>query len=304
MKKFSFFALLAILLSCDDGDFNVPSFDFEGLTINNCGNLVLHKITSSSTESLIIYLNEDNTENIYFKTESDSLEYFISKDGEHTMSYRIFNGTVSSDYFCQDIPSATPTVAEEWIGDGTLYVTNTIIYDDNDGVPLEVEKVIDENTGTWLDTDKDGFPNFIDDDDDGDNIPTIEEDIDITLIPAAATGDPLNTDTDGDGIKNYLDTDDDNDGEPSITESKAADDNQNTIPDYLDAATIKPIPEGTPIANNYTLSYTMLFEFSTLALRGEAGDINYPDGYIYGTKTGSFEDSILPTFPEDEEVEE
>lgn len=300
ITKYCLLCLISLLFSCDDGDFNVPSFDFDGLSINDCGDLVLHKITSGSTESLIIYLEEDNTNDIFFKTTITDKEYVISKGGEHSMFYRIFNGDVDANYFCQDIPSATPTVSEEWLGDGTLFITNTISYDDKDGVPTSIEKVIDPNTGTWLDTDGDGYPDFIDDDDDGDGAPTIDEDIDITLSPPASTGDPVTTDTDGDGIPNYLDTDDDNDGEPSITESKGDDQNNNTIVDYLDVATINPIDPREPITNNYTQSYSMYFEFSTLSLTSETSVINYPDGYIYGTKTGDFESSELPELPQTE----
>ena len=48
----------------------------------------------------------------------------------------------------------------------------------------------------------DGIKDYLDTDDDGDNVLTIEEDVD-------RNGDPTDDDTDVDGIKDYLDTDDD-----------------------------------------------------------------------------------------------
>jgi len=311
MKKLSLLGLLCLLISCDDGDFNIPSFDFDGLTINNCGNLVLYKITSGSTESLIIQIDEDNTEDIFFKTAISNKEYLITTSGQNTMSYRIFIGDVTSDYFCQDIPSATPTVSEEWIGEGTLFITNTISYDDKDGVPKEIEDNLDilifgdvPDDFDIKDIDGDGYPNFVDDDDDGDGKPTSEEDWDITKLPPERTGDPTTVDTDGDGIPNYLDTDDDGDGEPSITESigyngpNGTDPNSNSIVDYLDKDTVLPIEAGNPITNIYTQSYSMFFEFSTLNLTSDTSTTSYPEGYTYGTKNGSFESSELPNIPE------
>ena len=76
---------------------------------------------------------------------------------------------------------------------------------DNDGVTNGEE--INEGP----DTDGDGTPNFLDPDDDGDSIPTINEDID-------GNGTSTNDDTDGDGAVNYLDVDDDNDTVLTIDE--------------------------------------------------------------------------------------
>ena len=68
MKKISFLVILLLLIACDDGDFNIPSFDFDGLPINNCGDIVFNKITSNGTESLILKISADNTDDILFKT--------------------------------------------------------------------------------------------------------------------------------------------------------------------------------------------------------------------------------------------
>lgn len=87
------------------------------------------------------------------------------------------------------------------------------------------------------DTDLDGIPNFIDNDDDGDLILTSVE-----YVFTRSAGDiSAILDTDGDIIPNYLDSDDDGDGLLTISEdynnnNNPADDdtNGNSIPDYLD----------------------------------------------------------------------
>jgi hypothetical protein len=87
------------------------------------------------------------------------------------------------------------------------------------------------------DTDLDGIPNFIDNDDDGDLILTSVE-----YVFTRSAGDiSAILDTDGDTIPNYLDSDDDGDGLLTINEdynnnNNPADDdtNGNSIPDYLE----------------------------------------------------------------------
>jgi hypothetical protein len=98
----------------------------------------------------------------------------------------------------------------------------------------------DLNSDTNLandDTDLDGIPNFIDNDDDGDLVLTEVE----YVFGRNLTSEPVLLDTDNDGIPNYLDADDDNDGLLTINEdannnNNPADDdtNANSIPDYLE----------------------------------------------------------------------
>lgn len=128
MKKIvRFFIIIFLIQSCNDGDFDIPSFDFEGKAINNCGNeLVLFKLNES--EVLILETGINNTSNVFFTTARENQEYNLNDK----IIYRIFNDNINTDYFCQDIPPSTPIVNKEWEGSGTLIVTNTIT-DNNDG---------------------------------------------------------------------------------------------------------------------------------------------------------------------------
>ena len=280
MKKICFLSLLILNFSCDDGDFDVPSFDFDDVSLSNCGDVVLHKISSSGTEALILKLDENNTDGNLFKTARSNEAYAISSASSNNFLYRIFEDRVSNDYFCQEIPPIKPIVLKEWNGEGTLFVTNEITLDDEDNVPTEVE-------GTILDTDNDGYPNYIDTDDDGDNISTLEEDLN-------GDGDPTNDDTDNDGVPNYLDKDDDNDGIDSINESKTADENSNLIVDYLDPNSTTFIEASTVPTNTYKQNYVISFEFETLNLTNSENEINYTNGFLFGTKSGRFSSSEIP----------
>ncbi len=108
---------------------------------------------------------------------------------------------------------------------------------DNDGLLNDEENMDPNGDGDFSDaqdTDGDGIPDYLDPDDDNDNVLTINEDID-------GNGSALNDDTDGDGIPNYLDTDDDGDGISTLQEDLNGNNNPDDedfdgdgIPNYLD----------------------------------------------------------------------
>lgn len=108
---------------------------------------------------------------------------------------------------------------------------------DADGVSTMDEDVNQDGNLGNDDTDGDGIPDFIDEDDDGDYVLT-----NLELINTA-TGLPENgfLDTDGDMIPNHRDADDDGDGTLTVDEDyngnnnpEDDDTNNNGIPDYLD----------------------------------------------------------------------
>jgi MYXO-CTERM domain-containing protein len=74
---------------------------------------------------------------------------------------------------------------------------------------------------TLIDTDEDGIPDALDEDDDGDGIPTRLEGA---------------FDVDGDGVPNYLDLDSNGDGTPDSEYGAEADDDGDGIPNFLDLA--------------------------------------------------------------------
>ncbi len=128
MKKLLYSIVLIFIFSCDDGDLQIETIDFDSITtINYCDEIeidqenILFKINEN--EALILELpanlliNEISTEDI---------ESIISSDGPSTLTYRTFSDDVSTDYFCSDIPLTTPTVTEEIVASsGLLYITTT-----------------------------------------------------------------------------------------------------------------------------------------------------------------------------------
>ena len=111
----------------------------------------------------------------------------------------------------------------------------TLDYDDDTAFNSDEDTNLDGNLAND-DSDNDGIPNFIDNDDDGDLVLT-----NVEYVFADRNNEPALLDTDGDGTPNYLDGDDDGDGVLTINEdyngnNNPQDDdiNSNGIPDYLD----------------------------------------------------------------------
>ncbi|MBX2796678.1 MAG: hypothetical protein KTR31_03380 [Myxococcales bacterium] len=89
---------------------------------------------------------------------------------------------------------------------------------DGDGVNDFIEVGGDPNNPN--DTDRDDIADVIDEDDDGDGVPSVEEDSDKRV--GNGNGDPRDDDFDGDGIPNYLDDDDDDDFVTGVDEDRLA----------------------------------------------------------------------------------
>lgn len=214
MKKIlGLFLLIGLLAACDDGDLIVTTFDFdEDTKLSLCGD---------SLTKVIYAVNTDPNESISFKFQSDDFDGTFDSlnapepkeiliNAENKIIYRIYDGELTgSNYFCVEVPPSSPTVAEEYettTGGKVILVMSVIEQDDHDGVEAAQEDINGNGVLDDDDTDADGIPNFIDPDDDNDNVTTLTE---IGGEDAVPQNFP---DTDSDGTPDYLDEDDDNDG--------------------------------------------------------------------------------------------
>ena len=111
MKKLVISILLIIAAGCSDGDFDVPAFDFTD-SLSKCGEYVLYRANSDKTEALILTLTENQ-----LKTGTYNVSSSV------TVTYRVFNESFGSNYFCQTIPPTTPKVLKELEADTSTEVT-------------------------------------------------------------------------------------------------------------------------------------------------------------------------------------
>ncbi|WP_051286412.1 hypothetical protein [Salinimicrobium terrae] len=312
MKKFvSLIFAASLLLSCDDGDIIVTDFNFEDPQLNWCGDTqsqVLYKINNTGVNEAIAFRFDLNTPTLQFLLEEEGRKVIPLNGTTNQVIYRVFDGEVDRSYFCNEIPPVSPQVIEEFRSTtgGEVVIVSTVANatdHDGDGVPS-----IEEGMAELRDTDGDGIPDYLDIDDDGDNVLTRVE----IEVEAENT---VNTypDSDNDGIPNYLDADDDNDGVPTRNEdwnlnlNPTDDQNAEGIPHYLNPEITDSFEVEGVRENEISRSFRYLVTINNLTLVNQGGDgeqIRLQD-YELGVITSPNQTITLePTNSDDNEEED
>ena len=263
---------LAVFSSCDDGDVAVQSFDFEDQSLSYCDNdqsILFYVRNSSGTEAVLA----DLTVNLANLLSAGVLSYELAGN-TNNVAYRIFDASADPDYFCSAIPPTRPMVIDELVAtSGRAEMLVVVNKDDLDGLSVDDELPLDQ------DTDGDGLFDYIDFDDDGDNIPTAFE---LDVFNNDGDNNPLTNplDTDQDGIPNYLDPDDDGDGVLTIDEDLNGDlDPTNDFtepsigPDYLNANIFLSTPQDDYREHNYQVVSSIDLTLLDLVLTASGREI-------------------------------
>ncbi|MDB9993398.1 hypothetical protein OAE13_01775 [Flavobacteriaceae bacterium] len=288
-KLFFIFIIFSLLFSCNDGEIIVTDFNFETSNLNNCGGpgaYIFYNINNSlSAESISLIL--ETSDILFF--ESGTVEYVLNGN-TYVVDYRKYDGDITDSYFCSNIPPTSPGVSIEYLGaSGIALLTTIVTRDDEDG--------IEEDPESNLDTDNDGLLNYFDNDDDGDNVPTVNE-----LGAGFLSGDnefPL--DTDNDGIFDYLDIDDDGDTiltryedangdlDPTNDFTGTSDD-----PDYLTAAITNSNAIDQYRIHSYQITSDIELVINNLVLVNGSEEIT-KETMILGNKSGVIDGTISVT---------
>ncbi len=221
MRRFLLGIFLILITSCDDGDIIVTSFDFEESSLQFCEgadrNVIYATNNNDVFESISLEFNNSQLDVVngnLLPPPNGRVSFPLT--GNNRIVYRIYNSEVPNNYFCNVVPPSQPDVIEEWISGTGATVTFTSRFTDETGSSDPDDDGLDNLEEGWdvsgtdhLDSDNDGIPDYLDPDDDNDNVATSAELANSTNDPVTENG---YRDTDEDGIPNYLDPDDDNDG--------------------------------------------------------------------------------------------
>ena len=274
-NAFRFLFLLTFLNSCDDGDLIVTDFDFENQQLQWCGTLasqVVFNINNEVVNEAIAFKFDLETADLqFFSTEEGLVE--IPLTATNQVIYRIFDAEVTAGYFCNQIPPVAPDVTEEFRSTtgGEVIISTTLRSaedHDADGVASAAEGMAEE-----LDTDADGIPDYLDIDDDADNVLTKDE----NKVQAENLVGGL-PDSDNDGIPNFLDPDDDDDEVITRYEdwnrnnSPLDDQNEQGLAHYLNPEISDSFIVDTFRENVISRSYRYTFTAENLTLVKQNGD--------------------------------
>lgn len=297
MKK-SLFVILFINLifsfSCSDGDVIAVEFDFND-TFQACGetDLVFYKTKNDPSESLSIFIQNLTLDEIINVEANNSL--VTTTTG--VFNYRTYNNaTLPANLFCSEVPSSEIKIAQDYQSTATAIITSTLTKDDNDGIPAALEDINGNGNLEDDDTDGDGIPNYLDADDDGDNVLTKDEN------PDPNKDGILNDaqDTDGDGIPDYLDADDDGDGiltrdeETDTQDQNPRNDVTEGIADYLNKDVAISYPATAYRVHTINSSYLV-----TLTVTGISLEILSQDEFDFGVLENSIlsdSEQVVPPF--------
>jgi hypothetical protein len=297
MMRLFILGLLCCLLvySCDDGDVITVDLEF-GETYQACGDLVFYKTKSDPAESLSLQITSPSLDLVDF-TEviienniaslvNDTITFDID-GGSNTFNYRTYN-TEPLNFFCQDLPpSDIQITSDQASAGGDAIFTISLIEDDNDGIPAEDEDINGNGDLTDDDTDQDGIPNYLDADDDGDNVLT-EDEIDTEDLDGDGNPftNPLNTDADfinGDVDPDYLDIDDDADGVNTINEESVSADlnphndistpNITSIPDHLNPDVTSSVATSTYRLHEIDQVFTVVLNIENIQIETLSDDM-------------------------------
>ncbi|MEO9891238.1 hypothetical protein [Aurantibacter sp.] len=127
MQKTFFLGLMFLLFSCDDGDIEIETIDFDSVDIETCetGSIdtgLFFKINDD--EALILELEDGKLLN---EASAEQIESTIGSGS--TLTYRLFSGTVSKTYFCDDVPVIDPQAISEIVASNGTVLINTIEID-------------------------------------------------------------------------------------------------------------------------------------------------------------------------------
>ncbi len=126
MKNLIVLCFIVLFYSCNDGDLQIETIDFDSVDISTCESTV----TTSST----IFFKINSKEALILELQSGVLKNEVS-DGAITslvpsqsiLTYRVFSDNVTSNYFCDAIPTTTPSVLEEVEAeDGEVLITTIL----------------------------------------------------------------------------------------------------------------------------------------------------------------------------------
>lgn len=133
MKRALLIGCLITLISCDDGDLQIETLDFDSVDIDFCvdpiatSSNLLFKINDD--EALILTLESGVLNNGEIGT--DTIQDTSLIPSQSQITYRIFSESVTDDYFCDDFPPVSPTVIEEIEAEDGMVIINTVMNADS-----------------------------------------------------------------------------------------------------------------------------------------------------------------------------
>ena len=287
--------LASLFTACDDGEIIVTNFEFENSTFQFCegpNKNVIYAINSDDVfESISLEFNTNDLvideDGKIIPPEDEQITFPINDNNR--IVYRIYSDELPRNYFCQVVPPSEPSVVEEWVSaPGAIVVVNTTFTDespdadpDNDGLRNSEEGWV--LGGPYQDTDEDRIPDYLDPDDDGDNVFTRTELANENNYPQEEGATPyyLNPDDDNDGVLTRFEVQEGNETSPQAFSSTG-----DGRPNFLNDQQVAKIEHNLYVSHDIRRNYGYQILVNNLKFdnvsEGSGESIQY-ETYNFGT---------------------
>ena len=141
MKRFfSFLALAVLFTSCDDGEMQEVSFEFDETSAKACNvsglpsDFFIYKTTDQ--RAILLQVSEKNFPNTVTADTLGGAPISFQLTGANKLIYRVFSDNISNTDICSAIPPSSPVVTEERIAaDGNVQITTEVVksFSETDG---------------------------------------------------------------------------------------------------------------------------------------------------------------------------
>lgn len=125
-------ACFGFSIACSDGDLQIETIDFNSVTAESCDS----PVTTATT--LLFKINDEETLILELQTGvlnnglvGETVTTESTVPGQSSLSYRIFSDGITSSYFCDAIPPATPVVVQEIEAQDGMVIIETVANGDN-----------------------------------------------------------------------------------------------------------------------------------------------------------------------------
>lgn len=132
---FSFLALIVFFSSCDDGDLEQVTFEFDDSSADACNlsenpsNFFIYKATDK--RAMLLKIGPKNFPNTLTQDTLNGNPIEINLSETNQLIYRVYSDEITSNTICTSIPPANPIVTEERIATGgTVYIRTEAIKTD------------------------------------------------------------------------------------------------------------------------------------------------------------------------------
>lgn len=127
-KALGLLFLVISIVSCDDGEIILKSFDFANQPVQKCTDKEF-LFKTKNDELLLIRLSETTFNTNFINEETLGTPREITLGGSNSVIYRKYSSSVNSNVICDAVPPASPYVVKEWVASGgTLLIETNAIF--------------------------------------------------------------------------------------------------------------------------------------------------------------------------------